>query len=105
VLQEVARRIERVIGPQDMVGRLGGDEFAVVCSGVSDPTTGREVGDRIIEAIRAPLSVNGLQVTVGASVGVAMGAHPLIPAVLVRSADEALYNAKNSGKNIVYCAA
>jgi diguanylate cyclase (GGDEF)-like protein len=101
VLQEIARRIAEVIGPHDTVGRLGGDEFAVVCSGISDPARGREVGDRIIHAIRAPLFVNGLQLTVGASVGVAVGAHPLIPSVLVRSADEALYNAKNSGKNIV----
>jgi len=101
VLQEIARRIADVIGPNDTVGRLGGDEFAVVCSGISDPASGREVGDRIISAIRAPLFVNGLQLTVGASVGVAVGAHPLIPAVLVRSADEALYNAKNSGKNTV----
>ena len=101
VLQEIAGRIADVIGPHDTVGRLGGDEFAVVCSGISDPASGREVGDRIISAIRAPLFVNGLQLTVGASVGVAVGAHPLIPAVLVRSADEALYNAKNSGKNTV----
>ena len=90
VLQEIARRIEDVIGPHDTVGRLGGDEFAVVCSGISDPLSGREVGDRIIAAIRAPLTINGLTLTVGASVGVAVGAHPLIPAVLVRSADEAL---------------
>ncbi|HEY4608954.1 MAG TPA: GGDEF domain-containing protein [Ilumatobacteraceae bacterium] len=101
VLQEVAQRIADVIGPQDTVGRLGGDEFAVVCSGINDPASGREVGDRIIDAIRAPLFVNGLHLTVGASVGVAVGARPLIPAVLVRSADEALYTAKNSGKNVV----
>ncbi|HEY4610994.1 MAG TPA: GGDEF domain-containing protein, partial [Ilumatobacteraceae bacterium] len=101
VLQEVARRIAGVIGPQDTVGRLGGDEFAVVCAGITDPADGREVGDRIIHAIRAPLFVDGLQLTVGASVGVAVGARPLIPAVLVRAADEALYIAKNSGKNVV----
>jgi len=101
VLQEVARRIAAVIGPRDTVGRLGGDEFAVVCCGISDSTRGREVGDAIIEAVRAPLVINGLRLTVGASVGVAVGARPLIPAVLVRTADEALYNAKNSGKNIV----
>jgi diguanylate cyclase (GGDEF)-like protein len=101
VLQEIANRVAAVIGPNDTVGRLGGDEFAVVCSGINDPARGREVGDAIIEAIRAPLVINGLALTVGASVGVAVGARPLIPAVLVRSADEALYNAKNSGKNIV----
>ena len=101
VLKEVGRRIASVIGPHDTVGRLGGDEFAVVCAGMSDPMQGREVGDRIVEAIRVPLIANGLRLTVGASVGVAVGAQPLIPTILARRADEALYNAKHAGKNTV----
>lgn len=101
VLKEVGRRIASVIGPQDTVGRLGGDEFAVVCAGMSDPMEGREVGDRIVAAIRVPLIANGLRLTVGASVGVAVGAQPLIPTILARRADEALYNAKHAGKNTV----
>jgi diguanylate cyclase (GGDEF)-like protein/PAS domain S-box-containing protein len=101
VLREVGRRIASVIGPHDTVGRLGGDEFAVVCVGMSDPAEGRAVGDRIVEAIRVPLLASGLHLTVGASVGVAVGAQPLIPAMLARRADEALYIAKNSGKNTV----
>jgi diguanylate cyclase (GGDEF)-like protein len=101
VLQEVGRRIASVIRPHDTVGRLGGDEFAVVCAGMSDPAEGREVGNRIIEAIRLPLITNGLHLAVGASVGVAVGAQPLIPSMLARRADEALYAAKNAGKNTV----
>ena len=101
VLKEVGRRIASVIGPHDTVGRLGGDEFAVICAGMSDPVHGRTVANRIIEAIRMPLIANGLRLTVGASVGVAVGAQPLIPAMLARRADEALYNAKHAGKNTV----
>jgi len=101
VLKEVGHRIASVIGPNDTVGRLGGDEFAVVCAGMSDPAEGRAVGDRIIEAIRVPLVTNGLRLAVGASVGVAVGAQPLIPSMLARRADEALYEAKNAGKNTV----
>jgi diguanylate cyclase (GGDEF)-like protein len=101
VLKEVGRRIASVIGPHDCVGRLGGDEFAVVCAGMSDPMEGRAVGDRIVEAIRVPLIANGLCLTVGASVGVAVGAQPLIPTILARRADEALYHAKHAGKNTV----
>jgi diguanylate cyclase (GGDEF)-like protein len=104
VLKEVGRRIADVIGPADTVGRLGGDEFAVVCAGTSDPAQGRAVGDRIVKAIRMPLLANGLRLTVGASVGVAVGAQPLIPAMLARRADEALYHAKNAGKNTVWLA-
>ena len=101
VLIEVGRRIAGVIGPNDFVGRLGGDEFAVVCGGTNDPLHGRDVADQIVAAIRKPIFANGVGLRVGASVGVAVGAHPLIPAVLVQRADEALYLAKNSGKNTV----
>ena len=51
-----------------------------------------------------PLVANGLRLTVGASVGVAVGAQPLIPAMLARRADEALYLAKSAGKNTVWLA-
>jgi diguanylate cyclase (GGDEF)-like protein len=101
VLIEVGRRISSVIGPHDVVGRLGGDEFAVIVAGTNDPSEGRDVADRIVQAIRMPLLVDGLRLTVQGSVGVAVGAQPLIPAVLVRQADEALYQAKQIGKNRV----
>ena len=101
VLIEVGHRIAAVIGPDDLVGRLGGDEFAVICAGTNDPVHGQEIADRIIEVIGAPIHINGLNLHVGASVGVAVGAQPLIPAILVQQADRALYDAKNSGKNTV----
>jgi diguanylate cyclase (GGDEF)-like protein len=101
VLIEVGRRIASVIGPNDAVGRLGGDEFAVVCIGTDDPLRGRKVADRIVEAISVPLIHNGHTLRVGASVGVAAGVQPLIPAMLVQLADQALYAAKHSGKNTV----
>ena len=105
VLVEVGRRITSVIGPNDLVGRLGGDEFAVICGGTDDPARGRDVADRIVEAIGAPIFIGGLELRIGASVGVAVGAQPLIPDVLVHKADQALYTAKHSGKNTVCLAA
>jgi diguanylate cyclase (GGDEF)-like protein len=101
VLVEVGRRIAAVIGSDDVVGRLGGDEFAVVCPATDDAVRGRHLADQIVRAISRPISWNGLDLQVGASVGVAVGAQPLIPAVLVQRADEALYNAKHAGKNTV----
>jgi diguanylate cyclase (GGDEF)-like protein len=100
VLVEVGRRMSAVLGDRDFVGRLGGDEFAVVC-GTGDLDYGRAVADRIVAEISRPIVANGVTVRVGASVGLAVGAQPLIPAVLVQKADEALYAAKNSGKNTV----
>jgi PleD family two-component response regulator len=49
--------------------------------------------------------IDGFELSVGASVGVAVGAQPLIPALLAQRADEALYQAKNAGKNTVCLAA
>lgn len=104
VLQEVAQRISASIGPEDLLGRLGGDEFAVIRPGTDDADEGRDLGLRIIEAIREPFAVGGRLLNIGASVGVAVGATPLIPDLLTRRADAALYQAKRTGKNTVYLA-
>jgi diguanylate cyclase (GGDEF)-like protein len=101
VLVEVGRRILEVIGPRDVAGRIGGDEFAVVLAGSRDPVHGRDVADRIVEALGRPMHLQGNTLRVGASIGVAVGAHPLIPAQLVKRADDALYQAKSAGKNTV----
>jgi Diguanylate cyclase, GGDEF domain len=77
-----------------------GHEFAVLCVG-GDATYGRELADTIVEAIRVPLITNGCRMQIGASIGVAVGAQPLIPALLSKQADDALYRAKHTGKNTV----
>jgi diguanylate cyclase (GGDEF)-like protein len=105
VLVEVGQRILASIGDNDVVGRLGGDEFAVICTGTDDPVHGRRVADRIVRAIRQPITAHGIGLRVSASVGVAVGAQPLIPAQLMERADDALYQAKRSGKNTVRLAA
>jgi diguanylate cyclase (GGDEF)-like protein len=101
VLRSVARRIEQVVGDCGVVGRMGGDEFAVMCLGTNDPTFGQAVADRIVTAVREPMVLAGAVIAVGASVGVAVGAQPLIPAILTAEADRALYRAKHIGKNTV----
>ena len=59
------------------------------------------IADRVIESIRRPIRIGDSTVAVGAIVGVAMGAHPLIPSILIQRADEALLQAKDSGTNTV----
>ena len=101
VLRGVARRIEQVVGDAGTVGRLGGDEFAVMCPGTSDPRFGRRMADRIVSTVRQPFVIGNTVIGISASIGVAVGAQPLIPAVLAVEADRALYLAKHTGKNTV----
>jgi diguanylate cyclase (GGDEF)-like protein len=101
VLVEVGVRLRETVGSAGITGRLGGDEFAVACAGLADAQAGWEMADRVVDAIRRPMRIGDLTVAVGASIGVAMGVHPLIPSILIQRADDALLDAKRSGKNTV----
>jgi len=105
VLVEVARRIGAVVRDHDTVGRLGGDEFAVLCPDLDDVEVASDIAGRLVETVSRPISVGGVTVAVGASVGIAFGTHRQDRAALIRRADEALYRAKSEGKNRVVVAA
>ena len=100
VLKVVAERLVKVIRSTDSAARLGGDEFVVLLDNpVSRPLVGTIAG-RLIAAIRRPIEVDGITVTVGASLGIAM--HPddgATAAELISSADAAMYVAKAAGKD------
>jgi diguanylate cyclase (GGDEF)-like protein len=103
VLIAVARRVERSCRPDDVVGRLGGDELAVLLPSCT-PAVMVEVAERILEAVgRHPLRVeNRLDVSVSVSVGAAHSpSHATTLRGLYAAADEAMYDAKRSGKNQV----
>ena len=83
------------------MARLGGDEFAVISTLGTDTTTLQQTANRIIAAFCAPYSINGHNILIGASIGIAIidrrsdgGA-----ADIMRYADMALYRAKNEGRN------
>ncbi|MDH6180131.1 diguanylate cyclase (GGDEF)-like protein/PAS domain S-box-containing protein [Microbacteriaceae bacterium SG_E_30_P1] len=109
VLQDVASRISEVLRREgDTVGRFGGDEFLVVCPG-ADAAASRAIAERIATAVRAPLDwlPNGFGVT--ASIGIAVadpgGPTPINAETLTRMADDAMYEAKKSGKDRIAIAA
>lgn len=104
VLVEVASRIRETVGIAGVAGRLGGDEFAVAMPDAS-LHDGLLMADRVVAALRRPIRVCDVSLGIGASVGVAQGVQPLIPSMLIQRADEALLDAKNSGKNTVRVAA
>ena len=100
VLIEVARRLTEVARRTDTVARLGGDEFVLLCAQLNDDDDLRLVGDRVVRAIRQPLTINGKDLSLTGSLGLADSADPqLEPGELLRQADLALYDAKRAGRN------
>jgi diguanylate cyclase (GGDEF)-like protein len=110
LLVEAAERIVRVVRNSDWVSRgrqaeatvsrFGGDEFIVVLSDLGDPDGAAIVARRLLEAFEAPLVVEGQPLVVTASIGIAC--HPedgSEPEALVRRADAAMYQSKQSGRN------
>jgi len=104
LLREFAARLARCVRPEDTVGRLGGDEFAVI---VLTPMNGQgamEVADRIRGALQSPLELEGQNILVTTSIGIA--SYPTDTPdleTLVRYADAAMYDAKASGRNTFRC--
>ena len=98
LLQVVADRLRSCVRADDVVARLGGDEFAVVVVPNEDSPNPRLLATRLIDVISAPYDLDGHQVVVGASIGIAIApADGEQPDVIMRNADLALYRAKADG--------
>ena len=99
LLRQVAERLKSVMGNHGQVGRLGGDEFQAVLPGTVDIGLLESLARTLIEQASRPYSIEGHKVTIGASVGVAIGDPGRTCAdALVRNADLALYAAKAAGR-------
>ncbi|HEX4901761.1 MAG TPA: sensor domain-containing diguanylate cyclase, partial [Acidimicrobiales bacterium] len=96
VLRQVAARISAALRPEDLVARHGGDEFAVLVEH-TDATTARELGNRLVAAVRDPFAIRGSTVELGVSVGVALSDPSDDVEGLVGRADAAMYEAKRRG--------
>ncbi len=100
VLIEVARCIEKTIRGGDTVARLGGDEFAILLLGLGQAEECVATLERLLAAIAQPLTIKNKPCSISASIGVSI--YPLDdenPDTLLRHADQAMYIAKQSGKN------
>lgn len=100
VLIEIARRIGSTIRGGDSVARLGGDEFVVLLLGLEKGEECVTTLERLLTAIVQPITVKNKHCTVSASIGVSI--YPMDnedPDTLLRHADQAMYVAKQSGKN------
>jgi len=99
LLRLVAQRLRGALGERDFAARIGGDEFAVVLDAAGAPDAIDATAAQIVDALSQPYAIDGIEVTIGASVGVA-----LFPAdgasadELTKNADLALYQAKSEGR-------
>jgi diguanylate cyclase (GGDEF)-like protein len=98
LLCQVARRLTGIIRDSDTAARMGGDEFVILCEAVA-PTELRALSDRIVHGFRMPFLIDGEEVLVTTSIGIALAKPESTPTELLRSADTAMYRVKNSGRN------
>lgn len=102
LLVQAARRLRAVVRGADAVGRVGGDEFVVVLTQVGHLEGAKVVAERIVRSLGDPFSLDGVIVTVGASVGVALSSpEDLSLAGPLARADAAMDRAKQAGRGRV----
>ena len=100
LLSEVAARLRDNVREVDLVGRLGGDEFAIVGEDITSPDDAMRLARRVCTALAETYHVNGHEVTISASIGIALGpVEGEAVDVLMKNADLALYRAKQDGRN------
>jgi len=102
LLRQVASVLRATVRPSDHIGRIGGDEFAVIVSPLEQPGDLQGIAQRILEGLRRPLQIEGLEVTATASIGAC--AYPDDAGTmseLLSNADAALYRAKANGRDNV----
>ena len=99
LLKAVADRLRAVVRETDTVARIGGDEFAIVQVALEQPADATTLAERVIETISEPHDIDGHQVIVGTSVGIAVGPTDGVdPGQLMTNADLAMYRAKSEGR-------
>ena len=100
LLLRMSTRLRECVREDDLVARLGGDEFVVVFGDVDDADTLAVRINELMQAVSAPIDVNGHELIVSASMGGAI--YPVDgtdPGSLIKNADTAMYHAKTAGRN------
>jgi diguanylate cyclase (GGDEF)-like protein/PAS domain S-box-containing protein len=100
LLVQAAERIASCVRASDTLARLGGDEFVVILPGLDQVSNVERVAEQIIALLNKPFPLGGASGTVSASIGIALYPSDADdPEQLLRHADQAMYAAKNGGRN------
>ncbi len=100
ILKHVASQLKATVRSMDTVGRIGGDEFVVVLEGLEQVEHACSLAGKLLGAVRESILCGEQQLSVGASIGVALyPLHGETPRELFQRADAAMYLAKGAGKN------
>ena len=98
LLRAISRRVRTAVRPGDVVSRFGGDEFVVLCEGVESIDAATAVASRVESTLQAPFRVEGHDIHVGVSIGIAVAREPADAEEILRNADTAMYRAKSDGR-------
>lgn len=98
MLIEVARRLRHAVAEPGTVARLAGDEFVVLLGG-ADETLAAQLGERLRKLLAEPFQLNGHERLCTASIGIALFAAGDEPDIVLKSAETAMYQAKQAGRN------
>ncbi|WP_263261317.1 EAL domain-containing protein [Pseudomonas sp. RIT-PI-S] len=99
VLRWVATQLKDLLRPYDIIGRIGGDEFTALLDTLDYPEQAAKVAEKILERMRSCSQIDGLEVTLGVSIGIATYPECGVNLEhLLRAADIAMYAAKQAGK-------
>jgi diguanylate cyclase (GGDEF)-like protein/PAS domain S-box-containing protein len=103
LLIAVSQRLEGCHRPGDTIARLGGDEFVILLEDLSDREIALQVSDRIHEALKTPIHIDGHEITISTSIGITFSSPQIYSeeasvANMLRDADTAMYKAKSTGQ-------